>query len=99
MRCFSSHLLTGKILRREPKRMKLQHAATVALVGWCLMRAPLLLLRVSHNAQAIHADTAAPLSWWITVETFPTLKECDAHRGAIPWEQCVATDDPRLKQK
>jgi hypothetical protein len=79
--------------------MKLQHAATVALVDWCLMRAPLLLLRVSHNAQPIHADTAAPLSWWITVETFPTLKECDAHRGAIPWEQCVATDDPRLKQK
>ena len=79
--------------------MKLSHAATVALVGWCLMRAPLLLLRVSHDAQAIHADTAAPLSRWIAVGTFPTQKECDAHRGANPWERCIASDDPRLKEK
>jgi hypothetical protein len=79
--------------------MKLGHAAMIVLVGWCLMRAPLLLLRVSNNAQAIHADTSAPLSRWIRVGTFPTQKECEAHLGTTPWERCIASDDPRLKEK
>ena len=30
--------------------------------------------------------------------SFPTRKECEAHR-ANPWERCVASDDPSLKGK
>jgi hypothetical protein len=75
------------------------HHVMLALAGWCLMRAPLLLPRVLHNAQAIHADTAAPLSRWIIVKIFPTQKECEAHLGGGAWERCIASDDPRLKEK
>jgi hypothetical protein len=44
------------------------------------------------------ANSAAPLSRWTIVATFPTQKECEAHR-ANPWERCIASDDPRLKEK
>ena len=74
--------------------MKPRHAAALALVGWYLMRPPLPHL----NAHATHTDTAASLSRWIAVKTFPTQKECEAHR-ANPWDQCISTDDPRLKKK
>jgi hypothetical protein len=69
-----------------------RHAAALALVGWYLMRPPLPHL----NAHATNTDTAASLSRWVVVGTFPTQKECEAHR-ANPWDQCVANDDPRLK--
>ncbi len=72
--------------------MKLQHAAALALVGWYLIRPPLPHL----NAHDSHTDTAAPLSRWTVVRTFPTKKECETQRGGNPWEQCVASDDPRL---
>jgi hypothetical protein len=75
--------------------MKLSHAAALALVVWYPMRPPLPHL----NPNAIHTDSAAPLSRWTIVATFPTQKECDAHRGPNPWERCVASDDPRLKEK
>jgi hypothetical protein len=41
--------------------VKLRHSATVVLGGWCLTRAPLLLLRVSRNAQAITRTPPAPV--------------------------------------
>jgi hypothetical protein len=71
--------------------MKLHHIAAPALVVWHLLHPPLPHL----NPHAIHTDT---LSRWTIVKTFPTQKECDAHRGANPWERCIASDDPRLKQ-
>jgi len=74
--------------------MKPRYAATLALVVWYLMRPPLPHL----NAHAIHTDTAAPVSRWIVVRTFPTQKECEAHRSN-PWDRCLASDDPRLKKK
>jgi hypothetical protein len=69
--------------------MSPRHAA-LALVVWYLITPPI------PAAQAIHRDTAAPLSRWRVVKTFPTEKECDAHRGR-KWERCVSADDPRLK--
>jgi hypothetical protein len=57
--------------------MKFRHAAALALVGWYLMIAP-ILPRVVYAYQAIHADTAAPLSRWTILGTFPTQKECEA---------------------
>jgi len=74
--------------------VKLPSAAALALVGWYLMRPPLPHLK----AHATRTDTAAPLSRWTIIGTFATQKECEAHQ-ANPWDQCVATDDPRLKEK
>jgi hypothetical protein len=75
-------------------RMKARHAAALALVVWYLMRPPLPHL----STHAVHKDTAATLRGWKMVRSFPTQKECEAHR-ANPWELCVASDDPRLKAK
>ena len=73
-----------------------RHAAAFALVGWYLMRPPLPHL----NTHAVHKDSAAALRGWKKDRSFPTQKECEAGRGvaAPPWEQCVASDDPRLKK-
>ncbi len=74
--------------------MKPSHAAAFALVVWYLMRPPLPHL----NPHAVHKDTAGALRGWKRVGSFPTQKECEAHR-ANPWERCVASDDQRLKEK
>jgi hypothetical protein len=74
--------------------MKLSHAAALALVGWYLMRPPLPHL----NAHAANTNTVASRSLWAVVKIFPTQKECEAHR-ANPWDQCTASDAPRLKEK
>jgi hypothetical protein len=74
--------------------MKLSDAAALALVVWYPMRPPLPHL----NPNAIDTDSAAPLSRRTIVATFPTQKECEAHR-ANPWERCIASDDPSLKGK
>jgi hypothetical protein len=75
--------------------MKPRHAAALALVVWYLLHPPLPHL----NPHASRVDPAAPLARWTIVKTFPTQKECDTHRGANPWERCIAFDDPRLKEK
>jgi hypothetical protein len=71
-----------------------RHVAALALVGWYLMQPPLPHL----NTHAVHKDTAAALRGWKMVRSFPTQKECEARR-ANPWERCVASDAPRLKEK
>ena len=75
--------------------MNARRSTVLALVGWYLMRPPLMHL----NAHAIHTDTASPKSRWTVVRTFPTQKECETHRGGNPWERCVASDDLQLKSK
>jgi hypothetical protein len=74
--------------------MKPRHAAALALVVWYLMQPPLPHL----NTHAVHKDTAAALRGWKMVRSFPTQKECEAHR-ANPWERSIASDDPRLKER
>ena len=71
-----------------------RQVGALALVVWHLMQPP-----VPHlNTHAVHKDSAAALRGWKRVRNFPTRKECEAHR-ANPWERCVASDDPRLKEK
>ena len=70
------------------------HAAALALVVWYLMRPPLPHLSVP----ARRVDPARPLARWTIVATFPTRKECDAHRSGR-WQRCVSADDPSLKGK
>ena len=74
--------------------MKVQHTTALALIGWYLMRPPLPHL----NAHATNTNTEASLSRLVVVRTFPTQKECEAHR-ANPWDQCIASDDPLLNEK
>ncbi len=74
--------------------MKLGHAATLALAVWYLMTPPLPHLK----PPTVHKDSDAALRGWKMVKSFPSQKECEAHR-VNPWERCVASDDPRLKEK
>ena len=85
--------------------MKPRHAAALALVGWYLMMPPSKTPKpdvLTLLAPIFIADTAAPLSRWTKVDTFPTQLRCEARRAAdlrAPVEQCVPDDDPRLKGK
>ena len=60
-------------------KMKSHHAAALALVVWYLLHPPLPHL----NPHASRVDPAAPLARWTIVKTFPTRKECDAHKSEL----------------
>jgi hypothetical protein len=88
--------------------MNLRHATAFALVGWYLMTPP----AQSHPLfKGDDLDTAAPLSKWTLWGSYDSAKECDAGRTeqiktAAPHlafeileAECIATDDPRLKEK
>jgi hypothetical protein len=85
--------------------MNLRHAAAFALVGWYLMTPP-------DSATAPHyADTEAPLARWIGSNVyFDKLKSCEKTLAELQnkeqdkeliWasSKCIASDDPRLKEK
>jgi hypothetical protein len=74
--------------------MKLRHVAALPLVGWYLMLPPLPHLSVPAG----RVGPELPLARWTIVGTFPTQKECDAHRSGR-WQRCISSDDPRLKEK
>jgi hypothetical protein len=78
------------------------HAAALALVGWYLLLQP-------PDLAAVHR-TDAPLSRWLQIGTYNSVKECNKNRSALKPETedgrwavkqavCIATDDPRLKAK
>lgn len=72
--------------------MKLSHAAALALVGWYLMLPP-----VSSDGR-IQKD--APLSDWYIFSSFDTKEACEKERQVSGVSAiCVASDDPRLKEK
>jgi len=87
--------------------MNTRHAAALALVGWYLMVPPLF----PHSKSPFARDDSLPLSRWKLINSFDTAAECktEEHRlmdspvktasaiGAAA--QCIATDDPRLKEK
>jgi hypothetical protein len=86
--------------------MTFRHTAALALVGWYLMVPP----RESDNSAKL---SSVPFEEWVYVDSFDTAKECrDAGRkeeerrakDALEADQygnweCIATDDPRLKEK
>jgi hypothetical protein len=83
------------------------HAAALALVGWYLMIPPV------DRDEHVHPD--APLSSWFLDQSYDTAAACEKEKRADmnkvkdvkdPWvrfaaysEKCIATDDPRLKDK
>jgi hypothetical protein len=92
----------------EPRQMKLRHAAALALVGWYLMSPP----HLHWNGQHVTFSLDAPLREWKVVQPFDEAWKCDKRLmqnvvecGTCPLEslwlsaQCIATDDPRLKDK
>ena len=93
--------------------MNLRHAATLALLGWYLLTPPLASVGSKWNAATKEYDpyTNAPLSQWQTVLTFDTAEECRAELAnqnaqiqmncptCAALAECVASDDPRLKEK
>jgi hypothetical protein len=89
--------------------MKPRQAAALALVGWYLMVPPVGSFKaiVTSSGDVTiqwtirdHASSP-PLTTWSISKSFDTAAECEAQRMnhiqsvAI----CVATDDPRLKEK
>jgi hypothetical protein len=63
--------------------------------GWYLMTAPLVPVTSGMGME----DSSAPIRFWIKVRTFPTKKECDAHRTnrqpppETPGLRCLSADD------
>ena len=87
--------------------MKLRHAAALALVGWYLMVPP---QRVQDAHVTFSANT--PLREWKVIQPFDKATDCDKELkrrimdcGKCPLDklwlsaQCIASDDPRLKEK
>jgi hypothetical protein len=87
--------------------MKPRHAAALALVGWYLMIPPR-----GHDPQTF--DDHAPLASWFVFSAHDAAHECegakflnreghkqsgDPMKAAMDSAQCIATDDPRLKEK
>jgi hypothetical protein len=88
--------------------MKPRHAAALALVGWYLMIPP----RSAADQKTF--DDHAPLASWFVFSAHDAAHECegakflnheghkqrgDPMKGAWDSAQCIATDDPRLKEK
>ena len=80
------------------------HAAALALVGWYLMIPP-----VRDGTQP---DTQAPVSAWTVFRKFDSAAACQEWKlrletrarrsgkyGPRPAFMCIASDDPRLKEK
>jgi hypothetical protein len=88
--------------------MNLRNAAAPALVGWFLMTAP-----VEKVGPFSSVKGKAPISEWNRGEQFDTKEQCERARAeylAYPpmplrenkdslAAECVANDDPRLKEK
>jgi hypothetical protein len=83
--------------------MKLSHAAALAVIGWNLMMPPM------NDGQS---DTQAPISAWTVFRRFDSAAACQKWKskletrarragryGPRPDFMCIASDDPRLKEK
>jgi len=85
---------------------KFRHTAWLALMGWYLMIPP---------SMTNGFDDAAPLAKWFVYASYDSAHECegskflnregfkqrkdDRLKDAFEHAQCIATDDPRLKEK
>jgi hypothetical protein len=88
--------------------MKPRHAAALALVGWYLMTAP-----IENTGSFWSVKRKVPISEWSRGEQFDTKEHCETALTEylayppIPLREmkealaaeCVASDDPRLKEK
>jgi hypothetical protein len=87
--------------------MKPRHAAALALVGWYVMCPPLCTSdwgkETPCSSDGFNYD--APLSRWFKPSgsaEFKSLRKCEISAAENSSEvlcKCVASDDPRLKEK
>jgi hypothetical protein len=99
--------LSGACLSANSMSMNLQHAAALALVGWYLMVPPL-------QNSVFGCDPNAPLRKRLKFRSFDSETACKDRLDQMQGEEkndpdpfhcrikhsiCVATDDPRLKEK
>jgi hypothetical protein len=88
--------------------MKLLHVAALASIGWYLMIPPPM------SSDRLMVELNAPLSKWRVFSPYATAAECAQGQikyAALTskgdklqhWQfiaaQCIASDDPRLKEK
>jgi hypothetical protein len=83
--------------------MNPRHAGPLALVGWYPMAPP----RTS-DVGPLTFDESAPLSKWKAVGSYDSASDCNEGKKQefLQWtaslleaQQCIASDDPRLKEK
>jgi len=79
--------------------MNLRHTAALALVGWYLMAPP---QKYRGDTPLVERKFDAPLNQWSIAKAFDEAQDCERERNedrsfGLMWEQCIATDDPRLK--
>ncbi|HTQ24327.1 MAG TPA: hypothetical protein VMI09_06490 [Candidatus Binataceae bacterium] len=91
--------------------MKLKSQAMLLLCGWYLMYPPRTTYSIKSHSIGSLRNTSAPLSRWTMLGSFDTAVECDkalvangGGQGSSRNEadlilQCIASDDPRLKEK
>jgi hypothetical protein len=71
---------------------------------WFVMKAPTLeggprANRVCARCPNWLDVTTLPLWMWTHQRTLPTLQACERYRGTNTLMRCIASDDPRLKEK
>jgi hypothetical protein len=93
--------------------MNRRHAAALTLVGWYLMAPPISSVKSKRNPSSglYDAYSTRPLGAWEIDGSYDTARECraaldkanqQAKQGCPDCSalaECIATDDPRLKEK
>ena len=90
--------------------MNLPHTAALALVGWYLMMPPSMRDRPLEEPRI--PDLSAPLAQWTIRFSYDSAGDCERGLSVLmdnaksngekrfaSVANCIATDDPRLRQK
>jgi len=85
---------------------RIEHKGRHRTPLWFVMKAPTLLMPKGGLATSSAPSplspldvTTLPLYMWTHERTLPTLQACERYRGTNTLMRCIASDDPRLKEK
>jgi hypothetical protein len=85
-------LLTGMGMRKC-------FSAAIVLMTWYLMLPPPIFPPVKQPNGDFAVNVKAPFSQWLTLKTFATQSQCKAElKHKQPYDRCVSSDEPSLKQ-
>jgi hypothetical protein len=89
-------MLASQTRSYNNQRMKLRHAAALALVGWYLMIPP-----ANPNGER---DAFAPMIEWKVIDQFKSDRQCEGIRlqliermPLMEPARCIRSDDPRIQ--
>jgi hypothetical protein len=74
---------------------RIEHKGRHRTPLWFVMKAPTL----EGGPRANRVRVLLPLGLWTHQRTLPTLQACERYRGTNTLMRCIASDDPRLKEK